>query len=79
MEPADLSAYVKLPENDIMAERNQNLVRLLNQGTANIEIEECSFEAIHQVETEIASNRYVVGFVPIPEKGAFARFFLKKL
>jgi hypothetical protein len=77
--PKDLSNYVQAPERFNFEEFVLNLRGLIKEGTANIEIEECSLAIIRDLEKVILENGYIVQFIPIPGMTAHAHFFLKKL
>lgn len=76
--PKNMISYVKAPMRPLLDEFVINLRGLIKQGTANLEIEECSFAIIKDLEKLITENAYVVQFVQIPEKTAHAHFYLKK-
>ncbi|HTR41805.1 MAG TPA: hypothetical protein VMH87_09345 [Pseudomonadales bacterium] len=77
--PKNLGTYVKAPERFNFEEFVRNLRGLIREGTANIEIEECSFAIIKDLEKLIEEAGYAVQFITIPGMTANAHFFLEKL
>ncbi len=76
--PKDLSNYVQAPERFAFDEFVTNLRGLIREGTANIEIEECSLAIIKDLEKVISEGGYTVQFIHIPGMTAHAHFYLKK-
>jgi hypothetical protein len=76
--PPNIDTYVKAPQGFKYDEFVMNLRGLIIQGTANIEIEECSFAIIKDLEKVIIENGYIIQFWPISGMSAHAHFFLEK-
>lgn len=76
--PSNIETYIKAPEQFRFDEFVANLEALIREGTANIEIEECAFSIIKDLEDLILENGYIVQFIPIPGMTAHAHFFLER-